>query len=1120
MVLAALVGGAGSAVGASAPVLLTRFDGSGIGTSFIYPTGLAIDQSAVGVSGNVLVADGSSNEQIDVFGPQGEQPLGGVSGPLTHSFNFAEEPAGIAIDSSGGPSNGDLYVDDVEHNVIQKFQLVGGNYEYACEIAGFGSGCLAEAGPATQSFVEPVGLTVDSRGNLYVSDYGHEVVDEFSENGADVRQITGSGIALGNPSGLALDSQGDLYVQQYRGGGVLRFAANLLGQVEPETEPTVLDPGPAYGVAVDSHTGEVYVAHASVVAEYSPSGALEGEFGSGVIGEASGIAVNPKTGEIYVADAAHHNVAVFGVPVAQPPLIVSEHVRNVASSSGLLTAEIGARGFDTHCYFEYGPDISYSAGVVPSRPGIDIGSNGGPGSERTAETMLRGLSPGVTYHYRVVAVNSNDEVSYGPDHEFTTLAGATAGLPDGRAWEMVSPPDKNNGDVVRINADSGGGVAQSSTEGNAIAFVSFAAFTGAQSNLEGNQYVASRHAAGWLTQGIDPPAGGQTYEIAYGPPYRAFSSDLSEGLLSGGFANSAHGVENPPLPGSDAPTGYENYYLHGIADGTFEALLNADTSSPPLPPPTAFAMEFVGATPDLKHVVIESSAALSHEVAGELNQRLYEWTGSQFQLITVFPDGTPDDGEDLHIGSELPDPRAISDDGSRVIWTDPVQGLYSREGIGTPHVRTVKLDAARGGPESGAGEFMTASSDGLKVFFTDRRQLTADTDGGGEGLGALYEFELEPGNPEGGRLVDLTPDPGGARVRGVLGEGESKSGGAYVYFVAGGVLASGASADANNLYVLHKDLAANEWTTTFIRTLSPDDNRNESNAPAAGEAFDWTADAAVRTARVTPDGSHLVFMSDSSLTGYDNTDANDTNCGTDAFGNPLPMACEEVFVYDAGSGSLRCASCNPTGERPAGPSGIPGGTDFRPGRGIYQSRVISEDGSRVFFESYDGLVAQDTNGTRDVYEYEGGFAYLLSGGRNDANASFVDASTNGDDVFFITAASLVPQDVDSLVDLYDARAPHLPGEAVGFSALGVSSPCGSEGGCRAAGSPAPPPVSTPSSANFSGPASVVTPSKVATHKPKAAKHKPKKKKRKQKVRKAKARHASGARKLAGKRRAK
>jgi hypothetical protein len=1124
-----LLAGGRAGLAAGAPVFLAQFNGSGIGASLSHPAGVAVDTSAPAVMGNVLLADGGTNNVVDLFGSSGGLPSGDLSTQLSDGFAFGPEPVGLAVDDSGGSSNGDLYVADIQHNLIDKFRLNGTGYEYVCQIVGYGSGCNASGGSPLQAFSEPTGVAVDAHGNVYVSDFGNEVVDEFGETGADIRQIKGKATALGNPSELAFDAQGDLYVQQFEGGKVLRFGANALGEIESETEPTVVDTGPAFGVAVDSRTGEVYVAHRETVAQYSSSGTPEGEFGSGVIGEAFAIAVNAAAGDIYVADAGHDDVDMFGPAPPQPPRIDSEYAREVTSTSALLTAQVNAKGLDTHSYFEYGTDASYSGGRVPAPPGVDIGSGGSLEPDKAVEAVLGGLTPGMTYHYRAAAVNSNGEVTYGLDHVLRTFASGSFSLPDGRAWEMVSPAEKNNGNILGPNSDSGGGLVQAAPEGDTISFLSFEAFAGAKNSSGGNQYIASRSAEGWSTKSLGLPMGSQTYRFNDGVPYRAFSEDISSGLLLNGSAFSGvggHGVENPPPAGSGAPAGYENFYLNSFADEGFQALL----TSAPTTPVDKFTMEFLGATPDLSHIVIESQSALTPEVIEEPGiNRLYEWAGGHFYLVSALPGpggGLPDHHINIHIGSELPDPRAISVDGSRVFWTalSVGGGLYAREGIGTPQVRTVQLDAARGGPEEGNGEFLTASEDGEKAFFADHRQLTpVKTNPAGEGLGDLYEFKLESGNPEGGQLVDLTPDqvdPGGAAVQGVLGEGESVAGGAYLYFVAGGVL-SGANSEgqspqagADNLYVLHENPTTHTWETQFIAMLSPEDSRASSNPPAPGEAQDWTIDEAVRTTRVTPDGTHLVFMSNNGLTGYDNTVSTGASCGSDAFGNPLPAQCEEVFLYAAtGNGSqLSCVSCNPSGERPRGPSSISAGADFGPGIGIYESRVISENGSRVFFESYDGLVPQDTNGRRDVYEYEDGNVYLISSsGGGDANASFVDASADGDDVFFITATSLVPQDTDQLVDLYDARAPHVLGEAVGFGAPEAPLPCGGEAECRGPPSTSAPPLGTPSSSIFSGPASVVPVVATPSHpKAKTKAHTKKKSKKKGKAR-LKPRHAGQAR---------
>ena len=132
--------------------------------------------------------------------------------------------------------------------------------------------------------------------------------------------------------------------------------------------------------------------------------------------------------------------------------------------------------------------------------------------------------------------------------------------------------------------------------------------------------------------------------------------------------------------------------------------------------------------------------------------------------------------------------------------------------------------------------------------------------------------------------------------------------------------------------------------------------------------------------------------------------------------------CDELYVYQAVSGRLACASC---------PSGLPTSnvTSIIPSRlaGVpasgHQSHALSDDGRRVFFTTGDRLVAEDTNGRLDAYEYDtsSGKVALISSGKSTTDAAFADASANGDDVFFATREQLVGWDFDSSYDLYDAR---------------------------------------------------------------------------------------------------
>jgi hypothetical protein len=688
---------------------------------------------------------------------------------------------------------------------------------------------------------------------------------------------------------------------------------------------------------------------------------------------------------------------------------------------------------------------------------------------------------------------------------------ASASAPDGRAWEMVSPLDKNGGSVLGIAKASAGGVVQSSADGQKVTYVSLGSFGDLQGAPYGSQYVSTREAgAGWSAENISTPMSNQAYEIVGGgAPYRAFSLDLSAGMVSGGNNRSPSGVQSPPLAG--APAGYENYYLYGIPGGALQPLLTAAPSVAP----GEFGLEFLGDTPDLSHAVVSSSAALGE--AGSA-PGLYEWEqatvpgerpAGRFQPVSVLPNGVPEPDGRLGGGGGSTE-HAISEDGSKVIWTQNGVALFVREGIGTPQARTVQADAPLG-----QGRYLTADSSGSRIFFADNETLTGESS-----RGDLYMFEPEAG--EAGRLVDLTVDHVDAEGAGVLGALGASADGSYLYFVANGVLSSAANAQGEtatlgncsrglsspgsvcNLYLWHDG-----WEKPrFIATLSGSDGGiNEGGA--LGVAFDWSSALGLRTVRVSRDGTRVVFMSARGGLrsanfpgGYDNTVAGGGSCGTDSHENPLPALCEEIFLYEATTNRLSCVSCDPSGARPTGPSGILGGTEFANNKATYQSRVLSEgeDAGRVFFDSADGLVAQDTNGVEDVYEYENVHVYILSGGRSLRGASFVDASINGNDAFFITDAQLAGQDTDRQVDLYDARAPHEPGEAVGFPSAPIMACEGED--CLAPGS-AVPGFAVPSSPVLGGPGNVAAgPTRVAKPKakPKKPRTKPKPKRRRRKHR--------------------
>ena len=542
-----------------------------------------------------------------------------------------------------------------------------------------------------------------------------------------------------------------------------------------------------------------------------------------------------------------------------------------------------------------------------------------------------------------------------------TPAGAWA-LPNGRGWEMVSPVDKNGGEIPAPGALFGGGVFQAAADGNSVTYSSAASFAGpVESAPPASQYVSSRTGAGWSTQNLNVSVFSGSYGAdPDGVPYQLFSGTLDRALLlSGRHCRSAEAgcpVANPPLAGTDAPAGYQNYYLR--SGGAFEALLGTGDLVASDLGPAAFALRLAGATPDLGHVVLASCAALTadaSEVAlGEgcdpAEQNLYEWSAGALELINAAP------GARLAASA-----GAISADGQRVYFNAEAapgeESLYLREGV-----QIKQVDGAAGG----GGSFETASADGSIAYFSKGDHL--------------YRYLAGSG-----AATDLTPAGG---LLGVLG---ASADGSYLYYVA-----------TDGIHLWHAG------TTTKLPTggAVPADAGNFP--PATGSA------------RVSASGTQLLLTSTAPLTGYVNTDAK----------TGLPDS--EVFLYDAGSNQLRCVSCRPNGTRPIGSSSIPGA--YRNGESpdalaAYKPRVLAADGKRVFFESEDSLAASDVNREPDVYQWEAtgpdcakpaGCIELISSGRAEGGARFVDASASGADVFFVTDESLVGRDPGSL-DLYDAR---------------------------------------------------------------------------------------------------
>ncbi len=168
---------------------------------------------------------------------------------------------------------------------------------------------------------------------------------------------------------------------------------------------------------------------------------------------------------------------------------------------------------------------------------------------------------------------------------------------------------------------------------------------------------------------------------------------------------------------------------------------------------------------------------------------------------------------------------------------------------------------------------------------------------------------------------------------------------------------------------------------------------------------------------------------------------------------------EQIYRYEVSSKEITCVSCPAHGVIDTGTAEVPNTEAYN--RTVQPVRIISADGSRVFFQSSGALVPAAVNGMTNVYEWENGHIYLISGGTAITESHYVDSSETGGDVFFETEEGLVPAGEDEQVNVYDARIPR-PGD----NPPPTQTPCSGDV-CQ--GPPSVPQLLTPgASATFKG----------------------------------------------------
>jgi hypothetical protein len=550
---------------------------------------------------------------------------------------------------------------------------------------------------------------------------------------------------------------------------------------------------------------------------------------------------------------------------------------------------------------------------------------------------------------------------------------------------------------------TGGGI---TLDGNHATFISDGAFAGAPRG-GANPYLSSRSAAGWQTTWLQPGLPPFLPSSGLGYTVVGVNSDATSMVLLG----------DPMEP--TWPTQNSSLYLRDAAGH----LSWISPMEPGIPLVAAPSLTNPETTPDLSHVVFQAAQRYLDGPAAGLDANaygLYEWTDGALRLVNVDSSGALI----TKYGASLAGTGALSRDGERIYFSTPndiftpggpdgVKRIYLRQsGQTTTEISATQCtETSCEGPEQNA-TYQGASADGAVAFFTSPAQLTNTATAGG----GLYRYDVASG-----KLTLLTPDatdPGGAEV---IAEIDNSDDGSIVYFVAKGVLAAGGTAGASNLYVYD----ANSSSTTFVTTLPAD-------APGGR-----------RPAETTPSGRYLVFQTAAPITpGYDNAGH------------------FEMYRYDlATKAPPACLTCLPAGEPASGDSTVNVGARVA-------SQNITDDGSRVFFQSSVPLVPGDSNGKVDVYQWHDGTISLISAGTGSSDSWYSSSTRSGSNILFNTYDRLVPEDQDVQMDVYDARVDG------GFPAPPAPPATCVATGCRtgAGGAPAPSSVGSTTVSGKSSPA--------------------------------------------------
>ena len=711
---------------------------------------------------------------------------------------------------------------------------------------------------------------------------------------------------------------------------------------------------------------------------------------------------------------------IAGFETAGPPAAVTFEAHAIDREEMRALGSVNPHSFPTHYHFEYIDHEEFeSGGFAKASSTPEAEGSGVVGAD------LPGLEPGKTYRYRIAATNTapGNPIVYGAAQTLTVPAvptsgaekscpnetlrtGASASLPDCRAYEQVTPPNKEGSTDMFT---WGGGGAQFHAlvgeDGEHVLLNSVFEDIGSNSAVFAGAYLFSRGGEGdWRTTSItpQPETGFDQYPLGNGG---LFNADLTEvGFMGSWFTEAARSLEV--------------MFKTGSPGGPYTTVASV--------PNTASSQNngWVGASEDFHTLVLRTTdrkllGVSTGTPANEEMRDLYEYSEGRLRQLNVDSQGRTIGacGASLVRGDQVQVEEdsgihAISSEGSRIFFdaapasTCPtVGGAGDEEDFGGPNRHLyMRLDGSST-VDIGEYGFLGADSEGTKLLL--------GKDNGGTGEVFLYDTEAQT-------VKHLLSVPSYVSlVNGHVSEDLST-----IYFNARERLTPEAPAPGGEAEDLYRyDVASETLHFVLVTNEQSSHNNTDFNGPF-----------------MSPDGRYYYWKSSLGSPGVPHPEKRLEY----VTGKLVSGGAEQLYRYDSVENVVQCVSCaSPYDPEPLlAAEGEADQSGDNSVDGVPQFRIASDDGSHVFFETAAALVPQDINGevavddsegspSVDVYEWRKpgvsgcariqGCIALISGGREGLRSKFLGTTPSGRDVFFATHEALVAQDTDSAGDIYDAR---------------------------------------------------------------------------------------------------